>query len=54
MLWWEGVEGKILELRYLGSSPRSHSSGWVTLDMSLHFLTSAVGVVMAPKSQGSG
>ena len=25
----------------------------VTLDMSLHFLTSAMGVVMAPRSQGS-
>ena len=54
VLWWEGVEGTILELCYLGSSPRSCSSGWVTLDESLHFLTSATRVVMAPRSQGSG
>lgn len=51
VLHWQGVEGTILELGCLGSSPRSQSSlsnslsGCVTLDKSLHFPTSAMRVV---------
>ena len=57
VLHWEGVEGTILELGCLGSSPRSHSSlsnslnGCVTLDKSLHFPTSAMRAVMVPTSR---
>lgn len=55
VLCWVRVKGTILELGCLSSSPRSHSSlskplsGCLTLNKSLHFLTSATRVGIVPR-----